>query len=240
MVIYRLIGSMAIGCVALAAASAQAVRDTPPRGGAPPVVEARAASPSHVLAVVLSGDGDWADLVKTLARGLNEHGISVVGLKSRSYLKGAKRTPESSARDLAAILDDYLASWNADSVMVVGYSRGADIGPFMVARLPERLRSKVYLVALLSPSKMASFEFHLMDLFSNKSRGTDLPIRPEVDRLTGIRLLCVYGTEEVEDSLCPALGPGQATVVAKSGGHHLDKNYVALGELLVAEWREAR
>lgn len=203
-----------------------------------PLVEMKAPRPGKTMAVILSGDGDWATLDRTIAGVFNREGISVVGLKSRAYLKGATRTPENAGRDLSRVVQHYLERWQADTVLLVGYSRGADIGPFMWSRLPEELQTKIGVLALLSPAKAANFQFHFSDLFSDKSRPTDLPLLPEVEKLRGHRILCVYGTDEAEHSLCPDAPVGLMKVVAKPGGHHLDKDYEALGELILATWRE--
>ena len=69
-----------------------------------------------------------------------------------------------------------------------------------------------------------------------KDRDDDLPMLPELAKLAGTRVLCVYGTEE-KRSLCPLLPAGTARVVAKVGGHHLDKDYAALAQLIVEESR---
>ena len=194
-----------------------------------------AAAPGPLLAVFLSGDGNWADLDQTVSQVLIQHGVAVVGLESRAYLAhGPRKTPDAIGRDLARILRVYLKAWSRSAVVVIGYSRGAELAPFAVSRLPVNLRRQVRLVALLGPAPNANFTFHFVDMLSEKERDDDLAMLPEVAKLAGIRLLCVYGTDE-KHSLCPLLLPGTARVVAKSGGHHFDKNFSALGDLIFEE-----
>ncbi|MBL0170276.1 MAG: hypothetical protein IPP90_06000 [Gemmatimonadaceae bacterium] len=51
---------------------------------------------AHVTAVLLSGDGGWAELIKEVADGLAAHGIGVVGFNSRAWLS-KPRTREATA-----------------------------------------------------------------------------------------------------------------------------------------------
>jgi type IV secretory pathway VirJ component len=171
------------------------------------------------MALVMSGDGNWAHFIAQLSDTLAARGVPVVGLESRAYLSHP-RTPEETAEDMARVIRTYLRKWDADSLLVVGFSRGADFAPFVVNRLPPGLRDRVAAVGLFSPSKMASFEFHLIDLLRYKHRSTDLDAVPEVDALAPTPVLCVYGVED-KDTLCPLLPKGLARVVPRDAGHHL-------------------
>lgn len=184
-----------------------------------PLEEVQVGGSTPVLALVMSGDGNWASFIHEFADTLVERGIPVVGLKSRSYLS-RPRTPEGLAQDMERVLRHYLQAWSAQEILVVGYSRGADFAPFLVNRLPQDLRSRVRGVALLSPTKMASFEFHLIDLFHYVHRPTDISALPEVDALAPIPTLCIYGLRD-KDALCPLLPEGAAEVVALDDGHRL-------------------
>ena len=187
-----------------------------------PLLEARVPGPSHTLVVLLSGDGNWAGFVKGLTRTFNAAGVSVIGLKSRAYLTDQPRkTPEIAARDLERLLSAYVPAWKADTIVIVGYSRGADLAPFMLTRLPRQRLEKVSLLALLSPAQFAGFEFHFTDLFTATRRPGDLPLLPEVERLRGLSMLCVYGSDDA-GALCPGAPPGLMNVVARPQGHRLE------------------
>lgn len=171
------------------------------------------------MALVMSGDGNWASFIRTFSDTLSARGIPVAGLESRAYLATPK-TPEALARDLTPVIRHYLAAWSAEEILVVGYSRGADFAPFLVNRLPSDLRARVRAVVLMSPSRSASFEFHLLDLLESTPRPTDIPAIPEVEKLAPTRVICIFGTEDRE-SLCPTLPPGAAEVVPVQSGHRL-------------------
>lgn len=187
-----------------------------------PLVEARVEGHGRTLIVLLSADGNWAGFVKGLTHTFNAAGVSVIGLKSRAYLTDAPRkTPEIAARDLERLLAAYVPAWKADTVVIVGYSRGANLAPFMLNRLPRQWLGRISFLALLSPAQFAGFEFHFTDLFTETRRPGDLPILPEVERLRGLPMLCIYGSDDA-GALCPVVPPNLMTVVARSQGHRLE------------------
>ncbi|MHB1223647.1 MAG: AcvB/VirJ family lysyl-phosphatidylglycerol hydrolase [Gemmatimonadaceae bacterium] len=201
-----------------------------------PLVEVTARRPGRVLAVMLSGDGNWAEIDREVAATLADSGVAVVGLKTRSYLLDRQRTPAELARDVARVLDHYLAAWQRDSVVIVGYSRGADLAPFVANRLPAELRGRVTLVAMIALAPGASFEFHWSDLVRDTRRATDIPTLPELEQLHGVHMLCIYGRDEPE-SACRDVDSTMMRSVERAGGHHLDGDYRALGALVVKALR---
>ena len=196
---------------ALQAPLPEAVRDLPLR--------AFGSGPSPIMALVMSGDGNWAPFVSGVARALVAEGIPVVGLASRAYLS-RPRTPAELTSDMVRVLRTYTRLWGAERILIVGYSRGADFAPFLLNRMPPDLRAQVVGVGLLSPTRRASFEFHLTDLVRYTERSSDRPAVPEVEALAPLPVLCVYGTRDA-DALCPLLPEGAATVQAEDAGHRL-------------------
>jgi type IV secretory pathway VirJ component len=197
-----------------------------------PLVVVPATTPGSTLAVVISGDGGWAHLEREVAATLAQNGVTVVGLNSLKYF-WSRRTPEGAAADLARVLRFYLDSARLDDVLLVGYSRGADVLPFMASRLPPDLLRRVRVVALLGPSRSVDFKFHVMDWLKDAQHRSDLPVLPEAEKLVGqAHVLCVYGREE-KDTICPALSGSAASVVPLVGAHHFDGDYPELGRLVL-------
>ena len=197
-----------------------------------PLIEVPPRAPAKPwMAVLITGDGGWAGIDKDIAGQLAVRGVGVVGLNSLKYF-WTRRTPEGAADDLTRLLAHYLSAWQKEKVVLIGYSQGADVLPFMAARLPADLRGRVALIALLAPGTHAAFEFHLSDWLGGGRPSQQFPIRPEVAKLADLPLLCFYGTEE-RDSLCRHQLPPAVTVIPMSGGHHLGGAYKAIVERIL-------
>lgn len=184
-----------------------------------PLVEVAANGPeSDVLAIDISGSGGWEGLDVALGKALANRGVPTVGVSSLDYFWKA-RDPEVAARDLSRILDHFLAAWHKSQAVLLGYSQGADVLPFMVDRLPESLRSHVAVVGLIGPDGEAEFDLGRGAFMRRRSVAKPLPVAPEILRLHGPKLVCVYGKREPAP-LCPRLGPKlTADVVLVLGGH---------------------
>jgi type IV secretory pathway VirJ component len=204
--------------ILLATAQPLALIDVPPARGS-----------SETLVVIVSGDGGWAKIDKSISGVFANEGMPVVGLNSLQYF-WTKRTPETAAHDLGAIIDSRLARWKKQKVVLVGYSRGADVLPAMVARLAPEQQSKVRLLALLAPSPRVEFEFHVVDWMHDSKKG--MAVEPELAKLTATRTLCVWGDDDT-DSLCRGLALPHVKVVTLHGSHHFDGDYAKLARIIL-------
>lgn len=199
-----------------------------------PITEVPPSRPgSGIVAVFLSGDGGWADIDRKISSVLAERGIGVVGLNARAYL-GRRRTADEIARDVSVLAETYLERWNAQRLVIIGYSRGAGMVPFAVSRFPPSLRQRTVLVALLGLETTANFLFRWSDVFRSTSRSDDIPVDPELRALQGMKMLCVYGEDET-DSACRDASPTLIKKYKLAGSHHFDGDYRALGELILGE-----
>jgi type IV secretory pathway VirJ component len=194
-----------------------------------PLIEVPSKGTSDTLVVFVSGDGGWATIDRSISKVLADSGMPVVGLNSLQYF-WTKRTPESASRDLRWIVENYLSAWKKGRVMMVGYSRGADVLPAMISRLPSDLRSKIRLIALLGPSPKVQFEFHISDWLRSASSG--MAVKPEVDKLREQRILCLSG-EDDKDSLCRMLSGPRMDIVMLKGSHHFDGSYEKLAHIIL-------
>jgi type IV secretory pathway VirJ component len=196
-----------------------------------PLVERPATSDTNnTLVLLLTGDGGWAAADEKVATELRTRGAAVLGVKMSSYL-GKRRTPEEVAVDMACVTRTYLARWHRARVLVIGYSRGADIAPFVVSRWPIDLRDRLNMVALIGLGSRANFHFHLIDLVKDVRRDDDVLVAPELAKLRGVRLLCIYGTDE-SDSGCRDADTTLVTRYERAGGHRLTSGFEAIAGIL--------
>ena len=197
-----------------------------------PLVELPAPEKGKSFFVVfISGDGGWAGIDRELGEYLNKAGISVLGFDAlRYYWK--QRTPQEAAASLQSAIEYYKKKWVKKNVVLLGYSFGADVLPFLINLLPAEQRASITAAVLLSASKEADFEIHLTDWVGWDTSSTGLFVKPEVAKMKGVKTLCIWGTDE-DDALCPELPKDLATSVGLPGDHHFDGDYEKVAEIVI-------
>lgn len=201
-----------------------------------PLVEVSATGPENqYLAVIVSGDGGWAGIDRDIGNSLAADGVPVVGFNSLQYFWN-RRTPEETAKDIETVIQSYLSAWQKSKVVLIGYSLGADVLPFIVNRLQPEIIRKVSLVVLLGPGQDADFEFHIGEWVGLTYGKTLRPVLPEAEKIKEIKTLCIYGEEE-KDSICKNLKSSLARAILMKGGHHFGGNYSAIAEVILREMK---
>jgi type IV secretory pathway VirJ component len=218
--------------------SSTSISSSPSLTDLPLVDVARQGTGSDTFALIISGDGGWAGIDRDIAGALSRKGMDVVGLNSLQYF-WTRRTPEEASRDMDRILRHYLDKWKKERVVLIGYSFGADVLPFMISRLPSPLLNRIALIVLMGLDDKIDFEFHLTDWISGSDDTNALPVLPEVKKLKGKKLLCLRGSEE-NDSLCRRLDSTLAKSIILQGGHHFDGDYEGISRIILNELPKSR
>ncbi len=197
-----------------------------------PLAELPVDHPSKLMAILLSGDGGWRDLDKTIAEDLQQQGVPVVGLDTLRYF-WSKKTPQQTADVVGALIQTFMTKWHADKVVLVGYSFGADVMPFAYNLLPPSLRDHVVLISLLGLSKSADFEISVRGWLGEPPGPDALPVLPQATKIPAHLIQCFYGQDET-DTACPALAQRGVETFRRNGAHHYDGNYGALADAILA------
>ena len=199
-----------------------------------PVVEVKPVKvTTDNYAIIYSGDGGWRDLDQTLAGILADRGMPVVGVDVLRYYWHSQ-SPQLGARDLARIMRYYDAQWHRNKVVLIGFSFGGNVLPFLYNRLPADLRSQVQLISLLSPERTTAFEVDPKNWLGVETDKGRVAIEPELKQLPPGIVQCIYGEDEQNDSLCTLPGAAVTHVLRKTGGHHFDENYDKLADDILA------
>ena len=177
------------------------------------------------LLVLLTGDGGWAGIDKQVSAALAAKGIPVVGFNSLRYYWKARSADEAAAA-VARTIEHYSLSLSRPRVILVGYSFGADVLPFIVNRLPANLRGLVDRIVLIGPSQSAVFEVKISGWIPGLAAEGE-PLAPELAKLDAGKVLCLYGAEEPKSS-CPALALAGARTEQIGVGHHMSGQYDAV------------
>ncbi len=182
------------------------------------ITNAKIQNPQAPVALLISGDGGWYGFEQQIADNLALHGIPTVGLDSKKYFWN-RRTPEETARDMGNQLEYYLNAWGRDKLILVGYSLGAEIVPFIYNRLAPGIKSKVISTILLSPDVSSDFEIHITNMLGLGNRNNTYDVPDEIRKMKGTKTLLIFGAGE--KSKVPSLLKGtDVRINIIPGDHH--------------------
>ncbi len=173
------------------------------------------------VALIISGDGGWYSFEQSIADKLAEDGIPTIGLDSKKYF-WKRRTPEETTADIKIALDYYSKMWKRERILLIGYSLGAEIVPFILNRLPDEIKTAATSV-LLSPDIHTDFEVHITNMLGMGNRQNNYIVSDEILRMKPVPVLIIYGSGE-KPTLPDLLGGSSATVVKIPGDHHYKFN----------------
>ncbi|MBN9242243.1 MAG: virulence factor family protein [Mesorhizobium sp.] len=182
----------------------------------------------RAVAILVSGDGGWRDLDKTIGEWLSTQDIHVVGLDALHYF-WAKRTPQDLATDVGALVKTADPTGQLP-VMLIGYSFGADTIPFAWPLLPKTLQDRTKVIALMAPGLSTSFQVTISGWLGISDSGYDIP--KAIAALPVERVICVSGKEE-DQSACRDPMLKDFTRIETEGGHHFDGEYEALAQRFI-------
>ena len=185
------------------------------------------------LLFYLSGDGGMNNFSKTLIQNFYNKGYSVVALDSKDYF-WKKKTPEKTAADISQSIYFYLKKWKLKNFILIGYSFGADVAPFIFSRLPVEVNNKANQLVLLSPSQTTSFEIKILTMFGlGESKG--LSVIDEINKLNK-PVLFAFGSDE-KDFPMNKIKIKTKDVLTLTGGHHYDGKETVLSQQLLKFFR---
>lgn len=183
------------------------------------------------LFLFISGDGGWYSFEQYLSDHLAEMGVPTIGLDAKKYFWN-RRTPEESASDLERLLNHFSSNWDKQRIVLMGYSLGAEVLPFIYEKLSDDIKDRIDKVVLLSPGETGDFEVHLSNMLGIGSFENDYNVSAEIKKITpGASILIVTG--ETENSKLPAELEGTGVEFATvPGDHHYNNDSFAIIQVL--------
>jgi type IV secretory pathway VirJ component len=169
------------------------------------------------VALLISGDGGWYSFEQRIADHLADQGIPTLGLDSKKYFWNRK-TPEETASDMVKVLSYYSKVLGKERLLLIGYSLGAEIVPFIVNRLPAEMKSKVVSSVLLSPDTNTDFEIHISNMMGMGNRQNTYNVIDEIIKMQASPTLIIFG--EGEKSKVPGLLTGTTVKISMIPGDH--------------------
>ncbi len=188
-----------------------------------------ATSTDKPIIFYISGDGGFNNFSSGLCETLNKQGYGIVALNAKNYFWD-KKTPAQTTSDIENYLIKKIASRNNKKIMMIGYSFGADVLPFVLTRFSANMNQNLVSSILMAPSGSTDFEIHWTDMFGgNKKR--DMDVVSEINKVTGIKLVHISGDDDAIDETKIKI----KTYVHETlpGGHHFDGNTSELARVIM-------
>lgn len=151
-------------------------------------------NPQSPMVLLITGDGGWKGFDPVLANQFVSKGVPVVALNALHYF-WTQRTPAESTQTITGMLNTYLRSWHKKSFILIGYSFGADVLPFIVNRLPHDLLIDCRGVVFISPGSTTDFEIHISQMLGRKENWRYNVVR-EIQNLKTKKALFFFGKED--------------------------------------------
>ena len=170
------------------------------------------------LVFYITGDGGWTGFSDAFLQSINKAGYPVLALNARKYF-WKKKTPAATAAEISQLINKYMVQWKRDSVVLAGYSFGADVMPFICNYSGEPFTKKVKQIVLMLPYTSTDFEIHLTEMMGIATHDS-YSVVDEVNKLTR-PLLFIVGTEKSQFPV-HSLTNKNYEVVTEGGGHHFD------------------
>jgi type IV secretory pathway VirJ component len=184
-----------------------------------PVKEWTTSSQDKPLIFYLSGDGGLNKFSNSLCEGINKKGFDVISLNSKSYFWD-KKTPKQTTIDINNYLVKKMAERKNQQVIMIGYSFGADVLPFILNRLPKDLHDKILVSYLMAPSESTDFEIHWSDIFGGHTKRS-MDVLTELNKLVNDKIVIISASDDGHLPL-NKISLKRYTHEVLPGGHHFD------------------
>jgi len=212
---------------------------TTSRGPFPLVVYAPSApDPALPLVIVLSGEGGWRSFDDKLARWLADAGFSTGGFDAMKYFWRAQDDRAALASDVRAYLAALAEAAGrpaSSRVMLVGFSFGADLAPWIAGGggWDERVAGLV----MLGPDTTGSLEFRVSEMLGFEASDHVFDVAAALKDVPRVPSLFLHGGAD-RSSAAPALAaaaPGpKEIVVVPAADHHFAGRETELRRALLA------
>jgi type IV secretory pathway VirJ component len=189
------------------------------------------------LIFYVSGDGGINRFSTQLCETIKNEGYDVAALNARSYFY-SRKTPEQTAFDFGNYLNQIIKGRINQQIVLIGYSFGADIVPFILNRLPNYIHTKVMVSFLMASSGSTDFEIHWSDILGGNSK-RKMDVVSEINRLAGDSIVIISaGNDHSLDINKITLHTYTREVLP--GGHHFDGDTDEITKVIIKHIQQMR
>lgn len=132
-----------------------------------------------------------------MGKDLHAFGYDVFALNTQSYFWNQK-TPEQTSSAIENYINQQLKGRQNQKVILIGFSFGADVTPFVYNRFSGPLKDNIQKVFIIGPSKTNDFKIHLGEYFGQEIKGS-LQVIPEINRMKNVPVMVILSDFEFEN-----------------------------------------
>ena len=177
------------------------------------------------MIMYISGDGGWNKFSKSLCANLASRGYPVAALDAKEYF-WKKKAAAQLALDITRLIGTYERTFNRKKIVLMGYSFGADVLPFVYNLLPANLKAQVLNLSMVSPTGYTDFEIHISGMLGINFMGGE-HVANEINKITLKPITLIFGMDENEFPL-NQLKIKNYKAIRLQGGHHYTGDEVKL------------
>jgi type IV secretory pathway VirJ component len=185
------------------------------------------------LALFISGDGGWTSFDQAICEKLAAEGMPVVGLDSQKYFWN-KKQPKEVSDEITIAVEHYMQQWNRNSFVLIGYSFGACVAPFISENFSNSLKENLKGVYCLSPDETGDFEIHISDMLSLKNNER-YDVLNELKKIISLNPVCVFGSEE-DIELRNHFSAIGIRIETLPGNHHYENDHNAVALIILKDF----
>lgn len=142
----------------------------------------------------ISGDAGFNTFTKGFGTHLHALGYDVFALDTKAYFWN-KKTPEQASLDIERYINQQLEGRKNQQVILLGFSFGADVTPFIYNRFTNDLKGKIQKIFIMGPSKSNDFQIHLDEYFGVEPKGS-LQVIPEINEMGTVPVMVILSDFE--------------------------------------------
>lgn len=144
----------------------------------------------------ISGDSGFNTFTKSMGKDLHNFGYDVFALNTQSYFWNQK-TPEQTSSAIENYINQQLKGRQNQKVILIGFSFGADVTPFVYNRFSSTLKDNIQKIFIIGPSKTNDFKIHLGEYFGQEIKGS-LQVVPEINQMKNVPVMVILSDFEFE------------------------------------------
>ena len=148
------------------------------------------------LVFYLSGDAGFNTFSKGIGNDFQRKGYDIAALDTKKYF-WTQKTPEQTSHDVENYIVQQLQNRPNQDVILVGFSFGADVTPFVYNYFTPQLKTHIQKIFIIGPSKSNDFEIHLSEYLGQEIKGS-LPVIPEINKLTNVPVMVILSDFEYQ------------------------------------------